>query len=140
VSFKYEINCPSIEVSKTYGFEITAFPSIKPKYASLERCYNGADLVFFEDGTGGYHLERVSSTLEAEVCLSPNIWDEGIKTCEVTFKCTELDIKYHMRKEVVEFGKDISALTTWKHKIVWFTDDGDITIWKNCDDKWIDNL
>jgi hypothetical protein len=140
MSFKHEINFPSIDVSKTFGFQITAFPPVKPKFASLERYYNGDDLTFFEDGHGGYYLERISSTLEAKVSVLPTLWDEGTKTCEVTFTCTDLGLKYNDRKEVVEFGKDISSLTTWKHKIVWFTEDGDIIMWRNCDDKWTGNL
>jgi hypothetical protein len=80
MSFKHEIKCPSIDISKTFGFQITAFPTVKPKFASLERYYNGADLAFFEDGHGGYHLERKSNTLEAKVSVSPTLWGEETKT------------------------------------------------------------
>lgn len=80
-------------------------------------------------------MERISSTLEAKVILSPNLWDETTKKCEISFTYTDLDLKYNRRKEVVEFGEDISSLINWRHKIVWFTDDGDVTVWKNSDEK-----
>ncbi|MGA2682284.1 MAG: hypothetical protein ABSF44_10865 [Candidatus Bathyarchaeia archaeon] len=135
MSFNHEFKTPSVDVSRIFGFQITAFPPVKPKFTSLERSFNAIDLKFYEDGQGGYYLERISSPLEAKVILSPNLWDEGTKNCELTFTYTDLDLKYNQRKEVVEFGEDISSLINWKHKIVWFTDDGDVTVWKNSDEK-----
>ena len=135
MSFNQNYKSPSIDVSKTFGFEITAFPQVKLKYRNLERNFNGTDLILYEDGKSGYYIERISSTLEAKVNLPPNLWDEKTKDSEITFTYTNLGLKYNKRKEVVEFGEDISSLINWKHKIVWFTEDGDVTVWKNSDEK-----
>jgi hypothetical protein len=120
--FNYNFESLPIDVSKTYGFEIIAFPSDKPKYESLGRRFKRANLVFSEDGHGGYYLETTSASLEARVNLSPNPWDGKAKKCEITFTCIGLDLKYNSRKELVEFGENISSLINWEHKIVWFTD------------------
>jgi hypothetical protein len=131
----HEFKSPSVDISKTFGFQITAFPPVKPKYESLEQRFDGANLMFFEDRQGTYHLEKLSPPLEAKVTLSPNLWDERTKKCEITFTYTDLDLKYNTRKKVVEFGEDISCLINWKHKIVWFTEEGNVVEWKNGDEK-----
>ena len=138
MSFNHNFESHPIDVSKTFGFQITVFPPIKPKYTYLERSFNGADLIFYEDGQGGYHLEKISSPLEAKVILSPNLWEEGTKNtriCEITFTFIGLDYKYNSRKEIANFGEEISSvLSNWKQKIVWFTEDGHVTVWKNGDE------
>jgi len=135
MSFNHELKSPIVDVAKTYGFQITAVLQVKPKYTSLERNFNGTNLIFYEDTQGGYHLEKIASPLEAKVILSPNLWDERTKKCEITFTYTDLDLKYNKRKEVVEFGEGISSIINCEHKIVWFTDDGDVTFWKKSDEK-----
>lgn len=135
MSFNHDFEAPSIDITTIYGFEITAFPPAKLKYASLERKFNGTNLKLYEDRQGEYHLERISSpTEDAEVILSSNLWDEATKKCEIAFTYTDLRFKSNTRKEVVEFGEEISSLINWRHKIVWFTDDGDVTEWKNSDE------
>ena len=56
--FNHEFKSPSIDVLKTFGFQITAFPPVKPKYESLKQSFDEADLMFFEDGQGTYYLEK----------------------------------------------------------------------------------
>jgi hypothetical protein len=135
MSFNNIFKTHSTDVSKTFGFEITAFPPVKPKYSFLERSFKKSAQVFYEDGYGGYCLERLSSSLEAKVILTPNHWEEDKKDCTLVFTYTDLSFKNKERKEVVKFGENISSQMRWKHKIVWFTDDGDKTIWMNCDEK-----
>ena len=130
ISFNRDFKPPSIDTSKTYGFQITAFPPDKPKYESLKHCFSGDDLIFYEDTQGVYHLESKSSPIEAKVTLSPNLWEEQTKTCELTFTYIGLPYKFNPRKEIADFGKDISSRISWEHKIVWFTDDGPVTVWK----------
>jgi hypothetical protein len=133
MSFNYEFQSPFVR--ETYGFDIFAFPQDKPKYESLERRFKRANLEFSEDGQGGYCLETISASLEARINLSPNPWDEKTKKCEIAFTCIGLDWKYNSRKELVEFGENISSLINWEHKIVWHTENGDVIVWKNGDEK-----
>ena len=79
-------------------------------------------------------MEWVSSPIEANVTLSPNLWEET-KKCEITFTCVPLTFRYNPRKEIADFEKAISSRISWKHKIVLFTDDGKITVWKNTDEE-----
>jgi hypothetical protein len=122
------------EISSTYGFEITAFPPSRPKYESLERRFRHGDLSLTETRFGEYNLEGRSS-LEAKLILNPSAWDERNKKCEVTITCTGLSYKYDDRKGIVDFGNYISSLISWKHKIMWFTENNPIIVWKNDDDK-----
>jgi hypothetical protein len=132
IHFNYDFESPPIDISKTYGFEVTAFPPVKPKYESLKRRFNGNDLVFYEeDKPGVYHLESMSSPIEVKVIVSPNLWEEKTKKCEIKFSYIGLPYKYNSRKQIVDFAKDVSSRISWKQKIVWFTEDGEIIIWKN---------
>jgi len=76
-------------------------------------------------------LENVSSHIEAKVTVSPNLWEEQTKTCEITFTCNDIPYKYNQRKKVVDLAKEISSRTSWRHKIVWIKDDGRKTEWEN---------
>ncbi len=135
MSFNRDFKSPPTDISKTYGFQITAFPPVKPKYKSLERRFNGDDLIFYEDRQGVYHLERTSLPIEAKVTLSPNLWEEPTKTCELTITYVGLEYKYNQRKEIADFEKAISSRINWRQKIVWYTDDGEITEWKDSDEE-----
>jgi len=86
IHFNYDFEYPPIDMSKTYGFEITAFPLVKPKYESLKRRFNGNALVFYEeDKPGVYHLESMSSHIKAKVIVSPNLWEEKTKNAKSHF-------------------------------------------------------
>jgi len=97
----------------------------------LKQRFSKDDLIFYEDTQGVYHLESKSSPIEAKVTLSPDLWEKQTKTCELTITYIGLEAyKYNSRKKIVDFGKAISSRISWKHKIVWFTDDHAVTVWK----------
>jgi hypothetical protein len=132
-SFNLDFKLP-IDVSKTFGFEITAYPPAKPKYESLNRLFNRDNLTFYEVGQGSYHLERTTSLVEATVNVTPNLWEEQTQKSEITIICNNILYRNNfLRKEIVDLAEDISSRMSWKHKIVWHTYDGDITEWKNTD-------
>jgi hypothetical protein len=128
---KRDSNSAPIEISKVFSFEITAFPTVKPKFNSLKRSYDGHGFALSENNQGEYQLENISTHVEAKVTLSPNLYEDQSKDCEITFSCNDIAYRYNEREKVVEFAEDISSRTRWKHKIVWFTDDGSIVEWKN---------
>jgi hypothetical protein len=135
MSFNQNFVSSPIDASKIFGFEITAFPPTKPKYETLKRRFKEAGLELYENEQDGYHLEKISTPIEAKVVLSTDSWDEKKKKCEITFTYTDFSLKYKTRKEVAEFGENISSIISWKHKTVWYTEDGDVTIWKNGEKK-----
>jgi len=137
ISFNYDFESPSIDISEIFGFHINAFPSVKPKYRSLERLFNGDNLSFYEDEQGVYHLEycfeRMSPPIEAKLIVSPNIWEPQTKRCEIKVEYIDLRYRNYARKIVVGFANAISSRMSWKHKIVWCTEGGHVIEWKNSD-------
>ena len=76
-------------------------------------------------------MERTTSLVEATGNLTPNLWEEQTKESKITITCNEIVYRYNSRKEIVDFAEDISSRMSWKHEIVWFTDDGKVTELKN---------
>jgi hypothetical protein len=146
IPFKRDFESPPVDISEIFSFEITAYPPTKSKlkYKNLQRQYDGHGLILYEDeyNQGVYHLENVSSLIEAKVTVPHNLWDEQTKTYEITFTCNDIPFKYNQCKRVVDLATEISSRTRWTHKIVWITDDGPKIEWKNSDliyqdGKWI---
>ena len=134
IIFNCDFESFPIETSNIFGFQITAYPSVKPKYASLFKLFNGGHLRLYEVGQGEYRFERETSLVEATGNLTPNLWEKQTKKCEITITCDYILYKdYDFKKEIVAFAKDISSRISWKHKIVWHTYDGDVSVWKNND-------
>lgn len=76
-------------------------------------------------------MESESSPIEAKVTLSPNLSKEQTKKSKLTITYIGLEAyKYNSRKRIVDFGNAISCRISWKHEVVWFTDDDAVTIWK----------
>jgi hypothetical protein len=119
----------SINILKPYAFEIIAFPEEKIKYRNLERIFNDKHLILSEESQGKYLLERRDSSIDAKMIVSPNLYDEQNKQCEITITYAELGIKYSTKK-VVEFAQEISSkMGAWTQMIVWFTDERKFTEW-----------
>ena len=135
ILFNCDFESPPIDTSKIFGFQITTYPPVKPKYASLFKLFNGDNLILYEVGQGSYRLERTTSLVEATGNLTPNLWEEHTKKCEFTITCNYILYRnYDFKKEIVDFAKDISSRMSWKQKIVWYTYEGDKTEWKNTDE------
>jgi len=71
------------------------------------------------------------SPIEARFNLSPSMGEPQSTRCKLTISYECLSYKYDQRKEVVDFANAISSRLSWKHEIIWFTEDGNKTIWKN---------
>ena len=124
-------------MSELFGFHITAFPPVKLKYGSLKQRFNRGSLSFYEDEQGVYHVEyyveRMSSPIEAKLIVSPNLYEPQTKRPEITVDYVDLRYRYYARKEVVGFAIAISSQMSWKHEIVWCTEDSHIIEMKNSD-------
>ncbi|UCH69612.1 MAG: hypothetical protein JSV29_04975 [Candidatus Bathyarchaeota archaeon] len=136
IPFNCDSESPFIDIRKTYGFQITAFPPARPKYKSLKRRFKGDGLIFYENGQGVYHLEyylgRMPSPIETKVIL-PHSWELQTRRCEITITYIGLGYKWNSRKEVFDFANAISSrmhACSWPHEIVWFADDHKRTKWK----------
>jgi hypothetical protein len=128
--FNHNFELPT-DVSNIFGFEITAYPAEKPKFITLDRRFNGDNLTLCEVGQGSYRLERITSLVDARFNVYPSLYEEQSKGCEITIACEYILYKnIFIRTEIVDFAKDISSRISWKHKIVWFTYDGNVTEWK----------
>jgi hypothetical protein len=128
--FNHKIEPFSVDISKTYAFEMTIFPEKRPKYDTLQRRINDYDIILSEINQGTYRLERRTAPIEAKMIVSPSNYDEKSKNCEITITCNDLGFKYSSRKEIVEFAKDLSLkMDSWTQMFVWFTDDGKYIEW-----------
>ena len=128
---------PDINTSETYGFKITAFPSVKPKQRSLKQHFNRGALTFYEDEykLGLYHLEyyleKMPAPIEAKFIVLPNLYEKQTKKPEIKIEYSDLRYKYSARKEVVGFANEITSRMRWKHTITWITENGEIRNLKN---------
>ena len=82
ILFNCDFESPPIDTSKIFGFQITAYPPVKPKYTSLCKLFNGDHLTLYEVGQGSYRLERTTSLVEATGNLTPNLWEEQTKNAK----------------------------------------------------------
>jgi hypothetical protein len=115
---------------------MTVFPPVKPKYRSLEQLLNGDNLSFYEDEQGyhlEYYFEKESSPIEVKLMVSPNIYEPQTQRCEIKVEYIDLRYRNYARKIVVGFANAISSRMSWKHEIVWCTEDGHLSVWKNSD-------
>ena len=131
--FNYDFESP-VDVSEIFGFHINAFPLVKPKYRSLERLFNGDNLSFYEDSEG-YHLEycyeKTSPPIEVKLLVSPNVYEPQTQRCEIKVEYIDLRYRNYARRMVVDFANAVSSRMSWKHEIVWCTEEGHVTEWKN---------
>lgn len=123
----HETKFPIIDITKTYGFQITVFPPTKPKYTYLVQQFKATDDLELCEDEKGYHLTMSSTPLDIKIDIFPHIWDEKDKQCKITFTYCELNYKNSYRKQVIKLGREISSCMNWKHKIIWFTEEGKIT-------------
>jgi hypothetical protein len=131
--FNRDFESSPIDIKNTYGFRIIAFPPVKPKYRSLTRLFNEGGLSFYEDEyeQGVYHMEYyvegMPSPIETKLIISLT----QTKKPQINIEYNALGYKKYARKEVFGFANAISSRISWEHKIIWFTEDGKKTIWKN---------
>jgi hypothetical protein len=131
--FNYDFESP-LDVSEIFGFHITVFPPVKPKYRSLEQLLNGDTFRLYEDEKGyhlEYYFEKESPPIEVKLMVSPNIYESQTQRCEIKVEYVDLRYRNYARRMVVDFANAISSRMTWKHEIVWCTEDGHVIELKN---------